>query len=70
MLASCVIISFPIYGQLGAIQKPDSGYIVCKSYIFINSSLYLTKLKLEPKSLKRSYYTIPLSKDTIFAKKC
>ena len=33
-----VIVIFPIYGQFGAIWKPDSGYIVCKTYIFINSN--------------------------------
>ena len=34
-----VIIIFPIYGQFGAIWKPDSRCIVCKTYIFINSKL-------------------------------
>ena len=34
-----VIAIFPIYDQFGAIQKPDFGHIVCKSYIFINSNL-------------------------------
>ena len=34
-----VIAIFLIYCQLGAIQKPDSGYIVCKNYIFIKSNL-------------------------------
>ena len=34
-----VIVIFPIYGQFGAIRKPDSGRIVCKTYIFINSNL-------------------------------
>ena len=34
-----VIIIFPIYGQFWAIQNPESGRIVCKSYIFINSNL-------------------------------
>ena len=34
-----VIVIFPIYGQFGAIWKPDSGRIVCKTYIFINSNL-------------------------------
>ena len=33
-----VIAIFSIYGQFGAIRKPDSGCIVCKSYIFINSN--------------------------------
>ena len=34
-----VIAIFPIYGQFGAIPKPDSGCIVCKTYIFIKSDL-------------------------------
>ena len=34
-----VIVIFPIYGQFGTIQKPDSGHIVCKTYVFINSNL-------------------------------
>ena len=39
MSANCdVIVSFPIYGQFAAIPKPDSGRIVCKTYIFINSN--------------------------------
>ena len=34
-----VIAIFPIYGQFGAIRKPDAGCIVCKTYIFIKSDL-------------------------------
>ena len=34
-----VITIFPIYGQFGAIRKPYSGRIVCKTNIFINSNL-------------------------------
>ena len=34
-----VIVIFPIYDQSGAIRKPDSGRIVCKTYIFIKSNL-------------------------------
>ena len=30
---------FSIYGWFGAIRKPDSGCIVCETYIFINSNL-------------------------------
>ena len=33
-----VIVIFSIYGQFGAIQKPDSGRRVCKTYVFINSN--------------------------------
>ena len=48
-----VFVIFPIYGQLGAIWKPDSERIVCKTYIIINSNLSvaLQKLKTELKSL-------------------
>ena len=34
-----VIVIFLIYGQFGVIWKPDSGCIVCETYIFINSNL-------------------------------
>ena len=34
-----VIVIFLIYGQFGAIRKPDSACTVCKAYIFINSNL-------------------------------
>ena len=47
-----VIVIFLVYGQFGAIWKPNSGRIVCKTYIFINSNLFiLQKLKLELKNL-------------------
>ena len=35
---SDVIVIFPISGHFGANRKPDSGRIVWKSYIFINSN--------------------------------
>ena len=38
-----VIVIFPIYSQFGAIRKPDSGRIVCKTCIFINSNLLTYK---------------------------
>ena len=34
-----VIVIFPTYGQFGAIWKPHSGRVVCKTYIFIKSNL-------------------------------
>ena len=44
MSANCnVIATFSIYDQFGAIQKPDSGHIACKTYIFINSKLLSNK---------------------------
>ena len=40
MLENCVIIVvFLIYGHFGAIRKPDSEWLVCKIYIFINKNL-------------------------------
>ena len=36
---SDVIVIFPIYGQYGAIRKPDARRIVCKTYVFINNNL-------------------------------
>ena len=39
MSANCdVIVIFPIYGQFGVIQKPDSARRVRKTKIFINSN--------------------------------
>ena len=41
---NCVAIAiFPIYGQFGAIRKPDFGHIVCKTYTFIDSNLLSCK---------------------------
>ena len=40
MSKNCDVIAiFSIYGQFGAIWKPDSGRLVCKTYIFINNKL-------------------------------
>ena len=40
MSKNCDVITvFPIFGQFGETQKPDFGRIVCKTYVFINSSL-------------------------------
>ena len=33
------VIVIPIYCQFGAIQKPHSGRIGCKTYIFIKSNI-------------------------------
>ena len=71
MLTNCdVIVIFPIYGQFGAIRKPDSGRIVCKTYIFIKSNHFfiLQKLRIELENLLYSFHTIGLSKGSIFPK--
>ena len=38
-----VIVIFRIFGQFGAVRRPDSGHRVCKSYVFSNSNLFLYK---------------------------
>ena len=48
MSANCDAIAFfPIYGQFASIRKPDSGHMVCKTYIFNNNNFFLQKLKIE-----------------------
>ena len=39
ILANCGIVIFPIYGKFGKIRTPDSGCMLCKTYIFTNSNL-------------------------------
>ena len=38
-----VIAIFPLYGQFGAIQKPDSGRITVKLMFSLSITFYLTK---------------------------
>ena len=65
-----VIVIFPIFGQFGVIRNPDSGCIICKTYIFINSNFFiLQKLKVKLKKFLHSSHTIALSKNTIAGKK-
>ena len=52
-----VIVIFPIYDQSGAIQKPDSGRIVCKNYVFINR--FFNKQDF---SSKRTFFIIKQTK--------
>ena len=45
MSGNCdVIVIFPISGQFGVIWKLDSGHIVCRIYIFINSNFLPYKI--------------------------
>ena len=38
--ANCnLIVIFLLYGQFGAVRKPDSGRRDCKNYVFVNSNL-------------------------------
>ena len=40
ILGNCdVIVIFRIFGQFGAVRRPDSGHRVCKSYVFSNSNI-------------------------------
>ena len=34
-----VIVFFRIFGQFGAVRRPNSGHRICKSYVFSNSNL-------------------------------
>ena len=69
MSENCDVIAiFSIYGQFGAIRKPDSGHIVSKFYIFINSNLHLTKTQNRTKKSLAQLSHIALSKGTILAK--
>ena len=52
-----IIVIFPNYGQFGPILNPDSGHMVCKTYIFIKSNLlsYTTKNRTKKKKKKKKY---------------
>ena len=44
MSANCDVIAiFPIYCKFKVIWKPDSGCMVCKTYVVFNNKFYLTK---------------------------
>ena len=67
MLANCdVIVIILIYGQFGAIWKPDSGRIACKTYIFINSNFYLTKTENRAKKISNTALTLLLWVEALF----
>ena len=34
-----VIVIFRIFGQFGAVWRPDSGHRVCRTFVFSNSNL-------------------------------
>ena len=48
------IVIFPIYNPFGAIRKPHSGRIVCKTYVFI-----LRKLKTKQKISNTAFTLLP-----------
>ena len=53
-----VIAIFPLYGQFGAIQKPDSGRITVKLMFSLTITFYLTKTENSTKKspTQLSYY--------------
>ena len=53
---SDVTVIFPIYGQFGAIRKPDSGRIVSKTYALINSNLTKTENRTKKSLTQFSHY--------------
>ena len=70
MSANCdVSVIFSIFDQLGAIRKPDSGRIVCKTYIFINSNLLPYKNWKQNSKIFITVLTLLLWLSTIFDKK-
>ena len=57
MSVNCeIIVIFSIYGQFGAIRKPGSGRIVCKTYILLIAAFYLTKTE---NRIKKSLIQLP-----------
>ena len=48
---------FPIYGQFGAIWKPDSERMVYKTYILINNDLLSDKNLKRKNPTQLSYYS-------------
>ena len=59
MLPNCYVIGiFPIYGQFGAIQKPNSRCIASKTMFSLTVTFYLTKTenRTEKYQKKLSYY--------------
>ena len=78
MTANCdVIVISSIYGHSGAIWKPDSGRIVCKTYILIKSNLLSYKNWKQNLKISNTVLTLLLwvkllllSKNYFLQKKC
>ena len=70
MLEDCdVIANSPIYGQFGAIRKPDSGHIVCKTSFFINSNLLSYENWRQNKKVSNTALTLLLWVKVLFLPK-
>ena len=65
----CNVVVF-FYGQFGAIWKLDTGRIFCKTYIFINSIIYLIKTENRLKNLQQNSHTISFELRFPFCQKC
>ena len=57
---------FPIYDQFGVIWKPDTGRIVCKTYISINSNLLSYKNWKENRKIFNTALTLLLWVKVLF----
>ena len=64
-----VVVIFSIYGQFGAISKPDSGLRVCKSYIFINNNLLSYKNWKQNSKISNTALTLLLWVKVLFLPK-
>ena len=70
MYQNCdVIVIFPIFGQFGAIRKPDSRRIVCKTYIFIKRNLFSYKNRKQSQNLSNIVLTLLLCVKVLFLPK-
>ena len=70
MKSNCdVQVIFPIKGKFGAIRKPDSGRIVCKTHIFINSNLLLYKNSKQNYKISNTALMLLLSVKILFLTK-
>ena len=54
------IAIFQIYSQFRAIQKPDSGRLACKTYIFINSNILSHKNSKQDSKMFNTAFTVLL----------
>ena len=61
MSTNCdIIVVFPIFGQFGAILKPDSKRIVSKTYIFNKGNLFSYKNRKQNKKISNTAIKILL----------
>ena len=61
MSANCDMVFFQIYGQFAAIEKPDSGRMVYKTYFSLIVTFHLTELENRTKkSLTQLVYFLKL----------